>query len=626
MAKSGVFKYPASSTPNPSTTCKNHIDELKPTIATQNHATSIFQSQVTSLKSSHEAHVASLLESHKVEVASLKNHIRALEDQSIKHALRNSSLSVLNTTETPHTPTHKTTLVTVDPASASSIESEGEQRSPQRLEAGTEMENLKRKLSSTRRPETTTRNLLPELNQYKQNNLALQQQIESLMAKLTESKKSERELRNILGMTEMKCAEFEDKAAHADKLAKSMQALQNTINHLESRLEVANTERLDAEEQLLNLRNQKSPFDLSIPKSQVSPSTCQAAFDAHMSTSTIFSGASPTSLELDSQENTTLAAFVVHVERLQDQLREKDAYIASLEKELEQLRPTHSRLEQDQEKIAIHSDIQESRRADTDIELLRAAVLNRESVIQEKDRTIHAVERQLEHHKLLLQAEIRRHAAMELHMATEGEDSWPELTSLARREDVDRWIDRLHDRLRREQSKKKGEALLSTPDVQLKSFRKEIDFYVREIILFKLDIRGYKSDIRKLKKITAQMEACGRTNELESAACSLRQTATPVHSQSMSPELSEDASPVIDDNHTKATTYDPRGHSVTLSQQPSSRNLDYEAAPRNSCELNIPAMLHETAHRDSYETEADRMDRGVPSHTQPSVGILGYVR
>lgn len=36
------------------------------------------------------------------------------------------------------------------------------------------MESLKRKLSTTRRPETAGRSLLPELNQYKQNNVALQ--------------------------------------------------------------------------------------------------------------------------------------------------------------------------------------------------------------------------------------------------------------------------------------------------------------------------------------------------------------------------------------------------------------------------------------------------------------------
>ena len=231
------------------------------------------------------------------------------------------------------------------------------------------------------------------------------------------------------------------------------------------------------------------------------------------------------------------------------------------------------------------------------MEQLRNAVLNRESLIEEKDRDLRAVERQLEHHKLLLQAEIRRHAAMKLHMATE-DDSLPELTSLARREDIDRWMNRLHERLRREQSKKKGKTLTDTPDVQMESMQNEIDFYVREIILFKLDIKGYKSDIRKLKKITAQMEAYGRTGELESETCSLRQTA------------------VMDNKHTRTTTDDLGEGSVTPSPSAPSRNLDYVATvPRNSRELDIPTTLHETAHGDDCTVETDRMDCGVSSYT-----------
>ena len=441
------------------------------------------------------------------------------------------------------------------------------------------------------------------------------------MAKLNESKKSERELRNILGMTEMKCAEFEDKATHADRLAKTMQALQNTIDHLESRLEIANTKRLDAEEQLSNLRSDKSPFDLSPPKSHVPSNANQATFGACINTNTVFPGTSIVSSELDSQENSALAAFVAHMERLQDQVREKDLYIAELEKERQQLRQTHIRLERDHNKIAIHSEIQdqspEARRTDTYMEQLRNAVLNRESLIEEKDRDLRAVERQLEHHKLLLQAEIRRHAAMKLHMATE-DDSLPELTSLARREDIDRWMNRLHERLRREQSKKKGKTLTDTPDVQMESMQNEIDFYVREIILFKLDIKGYKSDIRKLKKITAQMEAYGRTGELESETCSLRQTATSVRSQFAppTPELSSTASPVMDNKHTRTTTDDLGEGSVTPSPSAPSRNLDYVATvPRNSRELDIPTTLHETAHGDDCTVETDRMDCGVSSYT-----------
>jgi chromosome segregation ATPase len=94
-------------------------------------------------------------------------------------------------------------------------------------------------------------------------------QIESLMAKLNESKKSERSLKTSLDEAEKKCTEWQGKAEAAEQHVKSAQALQNTINHLENRLEVANTERLDAEEQLFNLQAQQTPFDIHLPSLRV---------------------------------------------------------------------------------------------------------------------------------------------------------------------------------------------------------------------------------------------------------------------------------------------------------------------------------------------------------------------
>ena len=73
----------------------------------------------------------------------------------------------------------------------------------------------------------------------------------------------------MLDGAEQKCVEWKEKAGKADKLAKSVQALQNTIDHLENRLEIANIERLDAEEQLFNFQIQKSPFDVALPKLQM---------------------------------------------------------------------------------------------------------------------------------------------------------------------------------------------------------------------------------------------------------------------------------------------------------------------------------------------------------------------
>lgn len=131
------------------------------------------------------------------------------------------------------------------------------------------MENLKRKLSSTRRPDAS-RNLLPELNQYKLNNVALQKQIESLMAKLNEAKKKERETRTALEAAEQRCTEWQIKASEGEAKSVNTQALQNTIDHLESRLEIANTERLDAEEQLFNLRADKTPLEAILAKSKSS--------------------------------------------------------------------------------------------------------------------------------------------------------------------------------------------------------------------------------------------------------------------------------------------------------------------------------------------------------------------
>jgi predicted nucleic acid-binding Zn-ribbon protein len=168
-------------------------------------------------------------------------------------------LFLLDTTE-PQTPTREVTQQVEETISSKSA-LDTQDSSPQRARDSPDMENLKRKLSSTRRPETASRNLLPELNQYKQNNVALQKQIESLMAKLNESKQSERALRTSLDDLERQCNEWQARAEEAAKAVKSAQALQNTIDHLESRLEIANIERLDAEEQLFNVQTQKSPFD-----------------------------------------------------------------------------------------------------------------------------------------------------------------------------------------------------------------------------------------------------------------------------------------------------------------------------------------------------------------------------
>lgn len=88
------------------------------------------------------------------------------------------------------------------------------------------------------------------------------------MAKLNESKTNERTLKKSLGESQRQCHELEGKVQEAGELARDAHALQNTIDHLENRLEIANIERLDAQEQLCNMQARRSPFDFSITKLQ----------------------------------------------------------------------------------------------------------------------------------------------------------------------------------------------------------------------------------------------------------------------------------------------------------------------------------------------------------------------
>ncbi|KAG9380592.1 hypothetical protein A1F94_009487 [Pyrenophora tritici-repentis] len=246
-----LLRSPASSPLNPSRSRLKQIEEPKST-TTPDLTISKLKTQFSRLRASHEAKVASLVETHQTEVASLRNQIRVLEEQNGRHELHHASIDsfpfVLDTTGSTQIPTRACSQNKPSHAAAKSLPSirgpfEGRQ-TPQNPQENSEMVFLRRKLSIPQPSETETRNLAPELNQFKQNNVALQGQIMSLMAKLTESKKNERELRSTLGMTEMRCAEWEDKAAHADNLAMKIQALENTIEDLESRLEIANTNRM----------------------------------------------------------------------------------------------------------------------------------------------------------------------------------------------------------------------------------------------------------------------------------------------------------------------------------------------------------------------------------------------
>jgi hypothetical protein len=268
--------------------------------------------------------------------------------------------------------------------------------------------------------------------------------------------------------------------------------------------------------------------------------------------STVFSSTPPISPEKESQELSTLATFVAHIEQLQDQVRRKDAEMQDLERSKEQLQHKHDQIEREQHALTLQMDIQselldKTRRTEAHIEQMRSAIIDHETIINEKEEALFAIERQLEYHKLLLQAQIRRHATMTLHAAA-NDNPLPELNKLTTRADIDKWIERLQERLKKEKPMASESRPTDPKESQIADLRQEIDFYVREIIYYKLDIRGYKSDIKKLKKITTQLSSFGsRTSDLESDTSSLRPAATPSHTPfaGATPELGTSDSPAL---------------------------------------------------------------------------------
>ncbi|KAF2470306.1 uncharacterized protein BDR25DRAFT_343082 [Lindgomyces ingoldianus] len=620
------------STPTPMSTHSKQVEELKATITAQDQTISTLQAQFTRLRTSQEAHIKTLVDSHRAEVAYLEQGNR------LHHASSNHLLLLLDTAE-PQSPNREQSPQTATGSSSatstrsfqsfqSALELQGRPHNPK---DNPEMENLKRKLSSARRPETGNRDTIRELNQYKQNNAALQKQIESLMTKLNQSKKSERNLTQTLEEIEKQCSEWQEKARKVEQLEKNSLALQNTIDHLENRLEMANCDKLDLQEQLFNVQSKRDPFDPTPAKLQVQTTQSNSRQSAHSMSTVFSSGAagSPTSHN-ESQDPTTLSAFISHIERLQEQIKQKDSRITQLEQENERARREHKQLEHDHHELNLQSDIQsqllkKTRDNDAHIEQLRTAIIDREALIGEREKSLRMAERQLEHHKLLLHAEIRKHATMTL-LAGVHDGSLPDLTSLASKEDIDRWIERLQHRLKKGKCDGTSGNQSSSLEEQLVDLKKENDFFVREIIYYKLDIKGYKSDIKKLKHYAARIGNHGsRAGDLDSPSPSLCHSSdTPIRARfaARTPGLGISASPSPISTGPVSATYSigrpSTPPSTLMTPDPSPANLPkpmlgpHKRLPRE-LELTNPVTPHTPPRKAGVNpaNEADNIDPGI---------------
>ena len=180
-------------------------------------------------------------------------------------------------------------------------------------------------------------------------------------------------------------------------------------------------------------------------------------------------------------------------------LAEKDTELGDTQKKLTDARRKIEELTMKAEHER-HMHVQWNKDTDTYSAQLREQIVMREKVISDKEKMTQAVAKQLEHHKLLLQAEIRRHAKSTMAGFVQNEPL-PDIAALASPEETDRWIERLHKRYRKQQAEKPAKKPEFAHELEAKVFdlKQEVEFYIREILYFKLDIKGYKHDIKKLQ-------------------------------------------------------------------------------------------------------------------------------
>ncbi|CAI6338959.1 unnamed protein product [Periconia digitata] len=496
-----------SSNPQDSPARTKQIEELKSTITAQDQTISTLQAQFASLRGSHEAHVASLVDAHSAETSSLRNYTRALEEQqkqrTLHHTSSNHLLFLLDTTDPPAVPEAFSRASTSSASTNSNrrqsfetaIESQARAPSLRSASDSSEMDRFKRKLSTTRRTTIASRNISRESSTQdprpnirfaqqrnakraatqEENDQAIDAQLEKVMESLKATKESEGKYISMLEEAEKTCIEYKEK--------------------------------VDLSEKLHNIQTSSSPFDPQPPKLQVPSSIIKNRESA----ATDFADFSPISPQDQSELRTMLTTLMDHVDRLQIQIRDKDTEISVMSQNYEALKAEH-------EKMCLESEIQsqllhKTKQDEIHIEELRTKIIDRESTIGEKSRALEQAERQLDCHKWLLEAEIRRNAALKL-SGEVGNDALPDPTALTSKEEIDRWVDRLHKQLKSSKVKQNGEAADDSLGATVNGLRKEIEFYVREIIYYKLDVRGYKSDIKKLKKIVGSSDRSGRSGDI----------------------------------------------------------------------------------------------------------------
>ena len=352
---------------------------------------------------------------------------------------------------------------------------EEQQRASQEMAA--ELRNLKQKLSSAQKRDAEADGIKKERFALREAVKAKQQHVEVLMARLAKTQVHEK-------------------------------AVSNTADAFEARLEVANAQKNDVLEEnhelrqaALNLHRRERATKQEIQniyhqwnesESDMRNRLEKAEERAHQLQQAL------RAFQTNEDTEPALVELNKHIQRLEKEEKERNHYITRLEQELRQ-----SRFQLDNRHLPLSlqptTATASSRRRDStreedgsDLARCRYRILELSKALEERDAYVKSLQAENNRTTALLQSEIRanaRNAPEQIHPANSAlspkinVDQAPmEVRAKAHASlepaDSDREVER--DTVRR-----------------IEQLEKEIEYHVNDIVLYKLDVKGYKKDIRR---------------------------------------------------------------------------------------------------------------------------------
>ena len=431
---------------------------------------SILIEQISEMRTLHEAHLNSLKEAHEKEIASHRSYITFLEKRRVLPPV-------------PRTPAHKQTL-TIDTSHSApragdllhsdtsantlqSFESSLENQKRVSQEAAAEVEALKRKLS-----------------------LCKKSQIDAV-----EVRRERDQLREAADRSDRRIVQLKDLVRKAKDNEK---ALRNGIEGLEARLVTANNERTDVLEgfhEACEQARQLSAREKAL-SSQLKELQSRASYPAQSLGSGTATLGAPEGINAARPRHVrTVSDLVPRSDSggpLMDQLRDLQYTVAAKDARIRQLE---------------HETAAQPRMPSPDeqsqLTMQAAKVLELESSLQEHKQKLEAAQADSERYNSLLHNELRRQTRS---TAEKAHNAPPKIEAEAFTVAAEKMV-RLKARTESSSASDSTKTGALQTDDSAAMLEKELEHCIKEIILYKLDIRGYKKDLHKANLRIERLQA-----------------------------------------------------------------------------------------------------------------------